>query len=316
MKKAEEIFVGIDVSKAWLDVAVHEQAETMRVSNNEAGLVTLREHLKQMKPSLVVLEATGGFEMLAVAELSHAKLPVVVSNARRVREFARATGRLAKTDKLDAKVLAHFAAAVRPPVRALRSEEEEQLTALLTRRRQILDMLTMEKNRLGTVRAILRADLEAHIQWLTKSLRQLDKEIEDFVEGTPAWKEKDALLQSVPGVGPVTSATMLGMLPELGLLNRQEIAALVGVAPVNKDSGRKQGKRRVYGGRADVRNVLYMAALAAKKFNPKIKSFYELLLKHGKEKKVALTACMRKLLVILNAMLRTNQPWRHIPAYH
>lgn len=313
MKKAVEIFVGIDVSKAWLDVAVHEQAETVRVSNNEAGLVTLLEHLKKLKPSLVVLEATGGFEMLAVAELSHAKMPVVVSNAKRVREFARATGRLAKTDKLDAKVLAHFAAAVRPPVRALQTEQEEQLTALLTRRRQVLDMLTMEKNRVVTVRGKMLLEMEAHIQWLSKSLKDLDKEIEDFVEGTPVWKEKDALLQSVPGVGPVTSATMLGMLPELGLLNRQEIAALVGVAPVNKDSGKKQGRRRVYGGRADVRSVLYMAALAAKKFNPVIRKFYERLIQHGKEKKVALTACMRKLLVILNAMMHSQQPWRPQP---
>jgi transposase len=257
-----------------------------------------------------VLEPTGGFEMLAVAELSHAGLAVVAINAKRVRDFARATGRLAKTDKLDAKVLAHFAAAVRPPVRNLRSEEEEQLTALLTRRRQVLDMLTVEKNRLVTVRAKMRSAIEAHIQWLSKSLKELDKEVAGFVKSTPVWKGKDVLLQSVPGVGPVTSATMLGMLPELGQLNRQEIAALVGVAPVNKDSGKKQGKRRVFGGRADVRSVLYMAALSAKKFNPVIQKFYERLIKHGKEKKVALTACMRKLLVILNAMMHTNQPWR------
>jgi transposase len=310
MKKAAEIFVGIDVSKAWLDIAVHEQDETFRVSNDDAGIVGLVKRLKKMKPTLIVLEATGGFEMLVAMELRHAGLPAVVVNAKRVRDFARATGRLAKTDKLDAKVLAHFAAAVRPPLRNLRSEEEEQLTALLTRRRQVLDMLTVEKNRLVTVRAKMRSEIEAHIQWLSKSLKELDKEIEGFVESTPAWKEKDGLLQSVPGVGPVTSATMLGMLPELGQLNRQEIAALVGVAPVNKDSGKKQGKRRVFGGRADVRSVLYMAALAAKKFNPVIRKFYERLIKHGKEKKVALTACMRKLLVILNVMMRTNQPWR------
>jgi transposase len=309
MKKAAEIFVGIDVSKAWLDIAVHEQDETFRVSNDDAGIAGLVKRLKKMKPTLIVLEATGGFEMLVAMELRHAGLPAVVVNAKRVRDFARATGRLAKTDKLDAKVLAHFAAAVRPPLRNLHSEEEEQLAALLTRRRQILDMLTVEKNRLVTVRVKMRSDIEAHIQWLAKSLKELDKEIEGFVEGTPAWKEKDDLLQSVPGVGPVTSATMLGMLPELGQLNRQEIAALVGVAPVNKDSGKKQGKRRVFGGRADVRSVLYMAALAAKKFNPVIRKFYERLIRHGKEKKVALTACMRKLLVILNVMMRTNQPW-------
>ena len=310
MKKAMEIFVGIDVAKAWLDIAVHEQEEAFRTGNDDIGIVSLVKRLKKLKPTLIVLEATGGFEMLMVAELTHTGLPVVVVNAKRIRDFARATGRLAKTDKLDAKVLAHFAAAVRPALRSLRSEEEEQLTALLTRRRQVLDMLTVEKNRLVTVRAKMRSEIEAHIQWLSRSLKELDHEIKDFVAGMPVWKEKDALLQSVPGVGPVTSATMLGMLPELGKLNRQEIAALVGVAPVNKDSGKKQGKRRVYGGRADVRSVLYMAALAAKKFNPVIRKFYERLIKHGKEKKVALTACMRKLLVILNAMMHTNQPWR------
>lgn len=310
MKQTEEIFVGIDISKAWLDVAVHEQAEVFRASNDEDGIARLVKRLKKLKPTLIVLEPTGGFEKLVMAELRQARLLAVVVNAKRIRDFARAVGRMAKTDELDAKVLAHFAAAVRPPVRELRSEEEEQLTALLTRRKQVLDMLTMEKNRLVTVRAKMRTEIEAHILWLSKSLKDLDKEIESFVEGTSSWKEKDALLQSVPGVGPVTSATLLGMLPELGQLNRQEIAALVGVAPVNKDSGKKQGKRRVYGGRADVRSVLYMAALAATKFNPVIRKFYERLVKQGKEKKVALTACMRKLLVILNAMMHANQPWR------
>ncbi len=309
MNKAEEQFVGIDVSKAWLDIAVYNTDEVVRVSNEEKGIASLVKRLKKLKPALIVVEPTGGFEMLMVAELSHAFLPVVVVNAKRVRDFARATGQIAKTDKLDAKVLAHFAAAIRPALRNLKNEEEEQLTALLTRRKQILDMLTVEKNRLVTVRAKMRKDLEVHIQWLSNNLKELDKEIEDFVKGSPAWKEKDDLLQSVPGVGRVTSATLLGMLPELGKLNRQQIAALVGVAPVNKDSGRKQGRRRVYGGRADVRSVLYMAALAAKKYNPVIRTFYERLLKQGKEKKVALTACMRKLLVILNAMLRSNQPW-------
>lgn len=310
MKKTVEIFVGIDISKAWLDVAVHEQEEVFRASNNDEGIASLVKRLKKLKPTLIVLEPTGGFEKLVMAELRHVRLPAVVVNAKRVRDFARATGRFAKTDELDAKVLAHFAAAVRPPVRDLPSEEAEQLTALLTRRKQVLDMLTMEKNRLGTVRAKMRSEIEAHIQWLSKSLKDLDKEIGDFVESTSLWKEKDALLQSVPGVGPVTSATLLGMLPELGQLNRQEIAALVGVAPLNRDSGKKQGRRRVYGGRADVRSVLYMAALAAKKFNPVIRKFYERLIQHGKEKKVALTACMRKLLVILNAMMHSNQPWR------
>ena len=310
MQKAVEIFVGIDVSKAWLDIAVHEREETSRVANDDTGIPDLVKRMKELDPALIVMEPTGGFEILAVAELSQAGLPVVVVNAKRIRDFARATGRLAKTDKLDAKVLAHFAAAIRPPVRELQSAEEEELTALLTRRRQLLEMLTVEKNRLVTVRAKMRTEIEAHIEWLTESVKGLDKEIEDFVEGTPIWKEKDAILQSVPGVGRVTSATILGMLPELGKLNRQEIAALVGVAPINKDSGRKQGRRRVFGGRADVRRVLYMAALSAKKFNPVIRKFYDRLIKQGKEKKVALTACMRKLLVILNVMMRTMEPWR------
>ena len=314
MKKAEQIFVGIDVSKAWLDIAVHEKEETFRASNDEIGIASLVKRLKKLKASLIVLEPTGGFEMLVVAQLTHAGLPVAVVNAKRVRDFARATGQIAKTDKLDAKVLAHFAAAVRPAIRSLRTEQEEQLTALMTRRRQVIDMLTVEKNRLVTVRAKMRTEIEAHLQWLSNSLKKLDQEIEEFVESLPVWKDKDALLQSVPGVGRVSSATLLAMLPELGLLNRQEIAALVGVAPVNKDSGKKRGRRRVYGGRADVRSVLYMAALSAKKFNPVIRKFYERLIQHGKEKKVALTACMRKLLVILNAMLRSNQPWRVQPA--
>ena len=307
------IYVGIDISKAWLDIAIHEQETCWRVGNDDRGIAGLVVELKKLAPTLVLLEATGGFEMLLVAELAHAGLPVVVSNPRRVRAFARSTGRLAKTDKLDAKLLAHFAAAVRPPVRTMPSEEEELLTGLLTRRRQIVDMLTVEKNRLHTVRPALRGDIEEHILWLQGKLSKLDEEVDQFVHASPLWKEKDAILRSVPGVGRVTSSTLLAMLPELGKLDRQQIAALVGVAPVNKDSGRKQGKRRVYGGRADVRSVLYMAALAAKKYNPVIRKFYERLIRQGKVKKVALTACMRKLIVILNAMMRSNQSWRYQP---
>jgi transposase len=307
------IYVGIDVSKTWLDIAVYASDLCWRVGNEEQGIASLVKRLKEMKATLIVLEATGGYEMPVVAELAHARLPVVVSNPRQVRAFARSTGQLAKTDKLDAKLLAHFAAAIRPAARPLPSEEEEQLTGLLVRRRQLVDMLTMEKNRLHTVRPALREDIREHIAWLQAKLAKLDEEIDQFVRQSSLWKEKDALLRSAPGVGRVTSCTLLAMLPELGTLNRQEIAALVGVAPVNKDSGRKQGKRRVYGGRATVRSVLYMAALAAKRYNPRIKKFYEDLLHRGKEKKVALTACMRKLLVILNAMVKTNQLWRTEP---
>jgi transposase len=310
MAETAGIFVGIDISKAWLDIAVHESEVTWRAGNDEIGIAGLIKRLKQMKPTLIVLEATGGYEMQLVAELAQAKLPVVVTNPRKVRAFARSTGKLAKTDKLDAKLLAHFAAAIRPAVRPMPSEEEEQLTGLLVRRRQLVDMLTIEKNRLHTVRPALRDDIQEHIAWLQDKLSKMDEEIDQFVRKSTLWKEKDTILRSVPGVGRVTSCTLLAMLPELGVLNRQEIAALVGVAPVNKDSGRKQGKRRVYGGRATVRSVLYMAALSAKKHNPRIRKFYEDLLRRGKEKKVALTACMRKLIVILNAMVHTNQPWR------
>jgi transposase len=215
---------------------------------------------------------------------------------------------------LDAQVLAHFAATLRPPPRPLPTAQEEQLTALLTRRRQIVDMLTVEKNRLQTVRPTMRSDIEEHIAWLEAKLTKLDEDIDQFIQATPLWKAKDELLQSAPGIGRITASTLLAMLPELGTLNRQEIAALVGLAPVNKDSGKKRGKRRIFGGRAPVRSVLFMATMSAKKFNPVIKSFYEHLLAQGKEKKVALTACMRKLLVILNAMVRSNQPWRDITA--
>ena len=227
-----------------------------------------------------------------------------------MRNFARATGKLAKTDKLDARMLAHFAAVIRPVPRALPSEQEEHLTALLTRRRQIVEMLTVEKNRLHTVRAPLHADIAEHLAWLTDKLAKLDAEIDQFIQSSGLWSEKASLLNSVPGVGRITTSTLLAMLPELGTLNRQEIAALVGVAPLNKDSGPKQGKRRIFGGRGDVRSVLYMAALSAKKHNPFIRTFYQRLIQHGKEKKVALTACMRKFLTILNAMMRDQQPFR------
>lgn len=314
MAETAGIFVGIDVSKRWLDIAVHGTEIAWRVGNDDKGMTNLIKRLKQIGSTLIVLEATGGYEMQLVANLVHAQLPVVITNPRKVRAFARSTGKLAKTDKLDAKLLAHFAAAIRPAVRPMPSEKEEQLTGLLVRRRQLVDMLTVEKNRLHTVRPALRDDIREHIAWLQAKLAKLDEEIDQFLKKSSLWIEKDAILRSTPGVGRVTSCTLLAMLPELGTLNRQEIAALVGVAPVNKDSGRKQGKRRVYGGRATVRSVLYMAALAAKRYNPRIKKFYDDLLRRGKEKKVALTACMRKLLVILNAMIRTNQNWHFEPA--
>jgi len=308
-------FIGVDVSKATLDVASWRSNEYRRFQNDPTGIQELIDWLKILQPELIVLEATGGLELPFVAELAYEKMPVAVVNPRRIREFARSIGQLAKTDKLDAKVIAHFGAATHPEARKLPTNDEEKLTALITRRRQIIEMLTAEKNRLHSARFSMKERIELHLSWLESELRDLDNEITKFIHQSPIWKEKDKLLRSVPGVGPVTSATILAMLPELGTLNRKKIAALVGVAPVNKDSGRRQKKRRVYGGRANVRSVLYMAALSASKHNPRIKMFYDHLIRMGKEKKVALTACMRKLLVILNAIIRVNQNYTLTPNF-
>ena len=308
-------FVGVDVSKTNLDVACWESKIYKRFKNEPKEIQELIEWLKELQPELIVLEATGGLELPFVAELAYAKMSVAVVNPRRIREFARSIGQLAKTDKLDAKVIAHFGAATHPEARKLPTEEEEKLTALMTRRRQIIEMLTAERNRLHSARFAMKERIETHITWLEEELKDLDKEISDFIHHSPIWKEKEKLLRSVPGVGPIPSATMLAMLPELGTLNRQKIAALVGVAPVNKDSGKRQKKRRVFGGRSNVRSVLYMAALSASKHNPRIKAFYDHLIRMGKEKKVALTACMRKLLVILNAIVRNNQAFNIEPIY-
>lgn len=306
-------FIGVDVSKDNLDVASWTSNEYKRFRNDPTGIQELIDWLKILHAELIVLEATGGLELPFVAELAFEKMPVAVVNPRRIREFARSIGQLAKTDKLDARVIAHFGAATHPEARKLPTNDEEKLTALITRRRQIIEMLTAEKNRLHSARFSMKEHIETHLFWLESELQDLDNEITKFIHQSPIWKEKDKLLRSVPGVGPVTSATILAMLPELGTLNRKKIAALVGVAPVNKDSGRRQKKRRVYGGRANVRSVLYMAALSASKHNPRIKEFYDHLIRMGKEKKVALTACMRKLLVILNAIIRVNQNFTLTP---
>jgi len=308
-------FVGVDVSKDNLDVASWTSNEYKRFQNDPTGIRELIDWLKILQAELIVLEATGGLELPFVAELAFEKMPVAVVNPRRIREFARSIGQLAKTDKLDARVIAHFGAATHPEARKLPTNDEEKLTALITRRRQIIEMLTAEKNRLHSARFSMKERIETHLSWLESELRDLDNEITKFIHQSPIWKEKDKLLRSVPGVGPVTSATILAMLPELGTLNRKKIAALVGVAPVNKDSGRRQKKRRVYGGRANVRSVLYMAALSASKHNPRIKAFYDHLIRLEKEKKVALTACMRKLLVILNAIIRVNQNFTLTPDF-
>jgi len=304
-----EIFIGIDISKTQMDVAIWDNEETWEFENEAAGWQELVEKAKELNPSLMVVEASGGIEQPVVAELYLEKLPVAIVNPTRVRNFARSTGQLAKTDKLDARLIAHFAQAVRPKVRPLRTAEQEHLNALVTRRRQVVQILTAEKNRRSTTHSTLRKRLQQHIEWLNAELEGLDEEIEQYIQESPSWRKNAALLRSVPGVGPVTASTLLAALPELGTRNRQQIAALVGVAPLNKDSGKMRGKRRVFGGRAPVRRALYMATLVATRVNPVIRSFYEHLLAQGKEKKVALTACMRKLLVILNSMIRNQQTW-------
>ena len=310
MTSDRELFVGIDVSKGQVAVNVHGREENWLFPNDAEGFGQLIATLQPLSPTLIVVEATGGYEFVMVAELCAAGLPVAVVNPTRVRRFADSLGQLAKTDRIDARVIAHFASVARPPVRRLQSEEAGYLSALVERRRQVIVMLTAEKNRLYTSPLRLRSDVQEHIDWLESKLKELDDELGDMIRRSPIWREKEALLRSAPGVGPVTAVTLLVDLPELGTLNRQKIAALVGVAPFNKDSGRKRGKRRIFGGRASVRRTLYMAALAATKFNPVIRRFYESLVARGKEKKVALTACMRRLLVILNAMLRKHEPWR------
>lgn len=304
-----EVFVGIDVSKATLDVGMLPPQPFGTIPNEEAACQDLVKRLKAISPTLIVLEATGGYETLAVATLAAAGLPVVVVNPRHVRDFAKATGTLAKTDRLDAQVLALFAQRVRPPVRPLQDAQSRALDALFTRRRQIVDMLTMERNRLSLAAAPVRKDLKAHIHWLTKRLKDVDGELKALIQHSPVWREKDDLLQSAPGIGPVAAVALLAQLPELGALNRRQIGALVGIVPFNNDSGKFKGQRHVWGGRAVVRAVLYMATLAAIRCNPSIKAFYQRLRAAGKKPKVAIVACMRKLLTILNAMLKTKTPW-------
>jgi transposase len=304
------IRVGIDVAKDRLDVAQRPGTEVWWVTNDDRGIADLVARLRALRPTLVVLEATGGIELPVVGALAAAGLPVVVVNPRQTREFARATGRLAKTDAIDAQVLARFAEAVRPALRPLPDAATQQLSGLVARRRQVIEMLTAEKNRLRTAAPAVRDHIKEHILWLEGSLSDLDSELGQVIHSSNIWRAQDDLLQSTPGVGTVLSTTLLAHLPELGTLNRKEIAALVGVAPLNRDSGTMRGRRTVWGGRSDVRTALYMAALAATRFNPVIRAFYQRLEAAGKPKKVALTACMRKLLTILNAMMRHQTRWQ------
>ena len=307
--EGEARFVGIDVSKAQLDVAVRPTGKRWTLPYDQTGIEGLIPQIVDLKPALVLLEATGGLELPLVAALAAAALPVVVVNPRQVRDFAKATGTLAKTDTLDAGVLAHFADAVHHEVRPLKDAETQVLNSLTARRRQVMTMLVSEKNRLGTAIGAVSPRIEAHIAWLEQELSDLDKGLRQTLRRSPVWREKDDLLRTVPGVGEQISLTLLANLPELGTLNRRQIAALVGVAPYNRDSGTLRGKRAVWGGRARVRAVLYMGALVASRHNPAIRDFYQRLQAAGKPKKVALVASMRKLLVILNGMLKHGSPW-------
>lgn len=302
-------FVGIDVSKERLDIAVRPSGERWNCPYTEEGLKSLKERLRAHSPARVVLEATGGLEVELVDLLAQASLPVVVTNPRAVRDFAKATGRLAKTDALDAEVLAAFAEAVQPPLRPLPDAEQRRLQALVLRRRQIVGMIVMEKNRLSQAPAVLKKSVADHIRWLERQLEGLDKELEVLIRQSPLWQDTYQILRSVPGVGPTLATALVAGLPELGHLGRKPIAALVGVAPFNRDSGVFRGKRCVWGGRASIRSTLFMAALVAARHNPVIRAFYRRLREAGKAAKVALTACMRKLLTILNAMVKNRTPW-------
>lgn len=302
--------IGIDVSKDRLDVAVEPGGEAWQTTNDLPGIASLVERLLALQPTTVILEATGGFELPLTGALLAAGLPASVVNPRQVRDFARATGQLAKTDAIDARVLARFGGAVRPELRPLPDEATRQLAALVARRRQLIEMLTAEKNRLRLAARAVRRDIQQHIRWLERRLSDLDGDLAQQVRSSPSWRERDDLLQSVPGIGPVSSVTLLAQLPELGRLNRKEIAALVGVAPLNRDSGTLRGRRTIWGGRAHVRATLYMATLTATRHNPVIRSFYTRLLAAGKPKKVALVACMRRLLTVLNAISRDRATWQ------
>lgn len=305
-----QVFVGIDVSKAQLDVALRPEGR-FSAPNDEAGYTQVLDRLRGVSPTLVVLEATGGLEIPITGILAAAGVPVAVVNPRQVRDFAKATGRLAKTDALDAQTLAHFAEVLRPTLRPLPDEQTQALAAVLARRRQLVEMLTAEKNRLSRAHKPVRTSLRTHIAWLERELSHTDRDLAHAIRESPVWREQDDLLQSVPGIGPVVTSTLLANLPELGTLTGKQIAALVGVAPLNRDSGTWRGTRTVWGGRAQVRAILYMSALVATRFNPVIRVFYRRLCAAGKAKKVALTACMRKLLIILNAMMKHRTRWAH-----
>ncbi len=305
----KELFIGIDVAKDVLDVAVRPTGDAWQVTNDEAGINALVERLKTLRPTLIVLEATARLHVAAVASVAAAGLPIQAVNPRQVRDFGKATGKMAKTDAIDARILAHFADAVRPAIRPLPDTQTQALSMLLARRRQLVEMMTAERNRRSGVSPSIRAEIDEHLTWLKTRLDQADRELVRLLRGSPMWRERDDLMEGVPGVGPILTATLLADLPELGTLSHKQIAALVGIAPLNRDSGRQRGKRVIWGGRSAVRAVLYMATVSATRFNPVIQAFYQRLVASGKLRKVAIVACMHKLLTILNAMVRSNTPW-------
>lgn len=302
-------FVGIDVAKAHLDVGVYPPTAPYRLPHEEAGLVALVAHVQALAPALIVLEATGGLETDVAAALALAGLPVAIVNPRHVRDFAKALGHLAKTDRLDADLLALFAARLQPPPRPLPDAAQQQLIALVARRQQLVEMLTAERHRLAVARGPVRTDIQAHIDWLEQRLKTSNDDLRTALRQSPLWHATAQLLRSVPGIGPTTAAVLIALLPELGRLTRQQLAALVGVAPLNCDSGTRQGPRTIWGGRATVRGPLYMATLVATRHNPVIRAFYQRLRAAGKPAKVAVIAAMRKLLTIINAIVKTQQPW-------
>ncbi len=311
MSGEDQAYVGIDVSKATLDVAIEPTQVHWQVANDERGIQHLVERLGQLRPERIVLEATGGYELPALAALGCAELPAVAVNPRQVHDFAKAIGRLAKTDALDAQVLAQFAAVVKPALRPLPDAATRELAGLLARRRQLVEMRSADATRLKLAVEPVRPEIREHLRWLDKRIAQLDRDLHDRLRASPLWREKDDLLRTIPGVGPVLSVTLLADVTELGTISHRQLAALVGVAPFNCDSGKSKGTRRIWGGRAAVRAVLYMAACAAVRHNPVIRALYQRLLAAGKRKKLALVACMRKLLTICNAVIAQRTPWRY-----
>jgi len=309
MTSGSETYIGIDVGKTWLDVACWGSEQAWRVGNDEAGVAEIIQRITVQGPQLIAVEATGGYEQLVVQAMQVKGLPVAVVNPTRVRALAKATGKLAKTDVIDAQLIAEYAVKIQPPAQAPKEENEIRLKALVTRREQLVEMRSAEQNRLGTVHDSLKADLRTHIEWMGSQIQELEIQIQELVDLLPDWKAQVELLDTIPGVGLIVAVTVVTDMPELGQLDRQKIAALAGLAPFNRDSGKKRGKRRIFGGRKGVRRVLYMACLSAIKCNPVIQSLYLRLTQKGKLFKVAITACMRKMLSIMNAMARNKVCW-------